>query len=141
MVKYQASMDSTPTGILPPKVSSEGGEGSSKASKGHKKKKQDEKPKEVAEEVIKEVVPKNTVKRALKRTKKHAKESSASEPTKFTDKPIVETIVNQSETVATEIRTKKERAVKKEISKRVKQLQFTKTGVVVREISSPNSSA
>lgn len=37
MVKYQASMDSTPTGILPPKVPSKGVEGSSKVSKGHKK--------------------------------------------------------------------------------------------------------
>lgn len=38
LVKYQASMNSTPTGILPPKSTSEGPKGSTKASRGNKKK-------------------------------------------------------------------------------------------------------
>lgn len=44
LIEYLANIYSTPTGILPPKVSSKGVEGLSKVDKVQKKKKQDEKP-------------------------------------------------------------------------------------------------
>lgn len=47
LVQYRASIDLTPSSILPPNIPSKGVEGSLKTSKGHKKKKHDEKPKEV----------------------------------------------------------------------------------------------
>ncbi|CAI9298060.1 unnamed protein product [Lactuca saligna] len=55
LIHYQGSIDSTQIGILPPKATPKGVEGSSKASKGLKKKKQEEKLIEVVEEVVKEI--------------------------------------------------------------------------------------
>lgn len=52
-----ASIDSTPTGVLPEKVSQQGVKGPSKGSKAQKTKKQAEKPKEVDEEFVKETIP------------------------------------------------------------------------------------
>lgn len=53
LIQYQASMDVTQTVIFPPNVTSKGVEGSSKASKGQKKKKHEDKSKEVEDEVVK----------------------------------------------------------------------------------------
>ncbi|CAI9282804.1 unnamed protein product [Lactuca saligna] len=44
VIQYQASMDSSQTSILHPKVTSKGAEGSSKASKGHNMLKQESDP-------------------------------------------------------------------------------------------------
>lgn len=118
-------MDLTPSGILTPNIPSKGVEGSSKASKGHKKNKQDEKPKEVAVEVVNDIVPTKTRKRILKRTDKHVKKPSESKPTKPSTELVVETVMTQSEKVATEIPTQRECVVKKRGSKRVNKLQFT----------------
>ncbi|CAI9260128.1 unnamed protein product [Lactuca saligna] len=71
LVKYRASMDSTPTCILPLKVPSKGVE---------------------EEEVVKENVPTKTGKRVLKRTKNTVKKPYESETTKPIEEPIIETV-------------------------------------------------
>ena len=65
LIQYQASMHSTITGIISPKATYKGAEGSSIESKGQTKNKQEEKSKEV-EEVFKETIPTNTGKGYLK---------------------------------------------------------------------------
>lgn len=75
-VQYQASMDPTPSGILPPKIPSNATEGFSKTSKGHKKKKQDETTKEVPTEFDKETVPTKTGKGVIIQTKTTATKPS-----------------------------------------------------------------
>ena len=103
LVQYRASIDLTPSSILPPNIPSKGVEGSLKTSKGHKKKKHDEKPKEVVAQFVNDTVPTMIGKRVLKRTKNPTKKPSEFETAKPTNEPVVEIVVTQSKAVATEI--------------------------------------
>lgn len=69
LTAYRATMDSNPTSILPPRVTSHGVEGSSKVTKP-KKKESVVKLKPV-EEVVKQTVPASTGKWVLKRMNKN----------------------------------------------------------------------
>lgn len=70
LIAYKASMDPNPTGILPKAVTFEAIEGSYKAAKGTKKKKQVVKPKAIEEEVIKQTVPTKSGNSVPKKTNK-----------------------------------------------------------------------
>lgn len=89
---YLASVEFTPTCVLPPNIYQNGVEGPSKGSKTHKTMEEVEKPKEVEEELVKETIPTKTSKGVLKRPKKSSKKPSDSETTKSTQEPVVETV-------------------------------------------------
>lgn len=76
LVSYKASMDLTPTRIIPKAVTIDATEGSSKATKGTRKKKQAIKPKEIEEKVIKQIVPTKSRKGILNKTKKIVPENN-----------------------------------------------------------------
>lgn len=87
LVQYLVSIDSSHLiGVLPQK----GVEGTFKALKATKKKKQFEKKKVVEEEIVKETIPMKTW--VLKRMKKPAKTPSESLIKKTTQEPIVESV-------------------------------------------------
>lgn len=82
-------MDSNPTGILPPRITSQDVEISYKSTKRKEKKELVAKPKPLEEKVVKQTVPTKSGKGVLNRTKKTTTEKkSKSEPTKPTKKPV-----------------------------------------------------
>ncbi|CAH1416264.1 unnamed protein product [Lactuca virosa] len=86
-VQYLASIDSTPTRVLPEKVSQKVIEGPSKGSKAQNTKKKAEKPKEGHKAFVKETIPMKTSKGVLKRIMKPSKKTSDFATTKPTQEP------------------------------------------------------
>ncbi|CAH1424953.1 unnamed protein product [Lactuca virosa] len=125
LVQYLVSIDSTVSiGVLP----SKGAEGSSKAAKVPKKKKQTEKPPTVVDEVSKEIILSKTG--ILKHTKKPAKRPHDSSVRSSVQESEIET------TKQTQVDSSHTHSSQKGI-KKIRKPQFNRRGVLFREVHVP----
>ncbi|CAI9263234.1 unnamed protein product [Lactuca saligna] len=131
LVQYLDSIESSnPTGVIPPKVSHKRVEGKSKGSKALKKKKQVEQPQVMEEECVKETIAMKTG--VLKCTKKPTKKPSDSPIKTYAQEQVVESVEPNVFEPANPVSSEGG-------PKKVKQLQFTRRGVLVHKVLYPRS--